>query len=497
MFCQNAPPIIYSSVITAAAFGTLTTWGQVPLAGIAGTFSTYSVLNNGTVVASNLTTSTYTITGLGYNVQIGPVTVVPYDSSGVAGALFRVTGGSGGGKIYTWGQANTPTFSATTSTGTTLACTGTFSKAYVTFSGGTGTPASGTLINTVNSITQIYTGMLSNTSYIFNVYPVNGDGIPASATGTNVSTASVTTLPPIALWVAAGSVTNTLAYSTDGTTWVGLQKLVFSSNGYGVAYSASQIRWVAVGSGSGNTLAYSTNGTTWTGLGVSVFSILGYSVAYNSTQSKWVAGGAGTNTLAYSTNGTTWTGLGKSIFSSSVNGVAYGNNKWVAVGNGSGNTLAYSTNGTTWTGLGLLVFSGGIGYGVAYSATQSKWVAVGYGSHTLAYSNDGITWVGLGITTFTDYGYGVAYGNNKWVTVGSGLGNTLAYSTNGTTWTGIGLSVFNGGVGYGVAYSATQSKWFAVGNGSHTLAYSINGNTWTGLGTSIFNTSGAGIAVTS
>ena len=446
-FCQNTLTK-RTSVVTAAAFDTLTTWGQVPIAGIAGTFAQYSLFNNGTVVASNQTASTYTITGLGDNVQIGPVILVPYDASGVAGAAFRVTGGSGGGKIYTWAQANTPTFSEIGLNSTTLACTGTFSSAYVTFSGGTGSPASGTLIPGANSISQAYAGMAVGTLYTFNVYPVNGDGIPTSATGTNYANGSVTTLsPPPSFWVAGGSGgSHTLGYSTDGTTWTGLGKLVFSTNVLGVAYSANQSRWVAVGSGTGNTLAYSTNGTTWTGLGRLVFSTQGSGVAYSAYQDRWVAVGTGAgNTLAYSTDGITWIGSLKNTFSTSGYGVAYSESqrRWIACGQGT-YTLAYSTNGTTWTGLGKLAFDGN-GNGVAYSAFQGRWVACGYGTvNCLAYSTNGTTWTGLGLSPFNSNSYGAAYSANQniWVAGGAGAVSTLAYSTDGTTWTALGSAPF-------------------------------------------------------
>ena len=487
---NNSSATITIPIITAAAFDTLTTFGQIPLSGITGSFATYSVFNNGVLVASGLTASTYTFTGLGNNVQIGPVTVVPYNASGTAGTAFVVTGGSGSGRNYTWAQANAPTFSAITSSGTTLACTGTFSSAYVTFSGGTGSPASGTLITGTNSITQIYTGMAGGTLYNFNVYPVNGGGIPASATGTNVVTGSVTTLPP-SLWVAGGlgNTGNTFAYSTDGTTWTGLGKPAISTSVLGVAYSENQSRWVAVGSG-GSTLAYSTNGTTWTGL-TSIFSTQGSGVAYSANQDRWVAVGSGTNSFAYSTNGTTWTGLGKLAFSTQGYGVAYSafQDRWIAVGSGT-NSFAYSTNGTTWTGLGTLAFSTN-GYGIAYSESQRRWVACGYGTNSFAYSTNGTTWTGFGISIFSGNGFGVAYSENqsRWVVTGNGSGgSTLAYSTNGTTWTGLGRLVFDS-YGYGVAYSASQSRWIAGGSGTgNTLAYSTNGTTWTGLGRNVLLT---------
>lgn len=513
-FCQNTVPS-RSVAITAGAFGPLAALGQVPLTGIVGTFSKYSVLNNGVLVASNQTASSYTITGLGNNVQIGPVTVVPYNAQGRAGTAFTVTGGSGAGKIYTWAQANTPTFSATTSSGTTLACSGTFSKAYVSFSGGTGSPASGTLINTANSITQVYTGMVGSTLYSFNVYPVNGDGIPASATGTNVTTGSITTLIPVlpTLWVSGGQGGNVLAYSTNGIKWTGLGDYIFILITNDFAYSAKQKCWGGIGYGYGevgNTLGYSSNGITWTGLGASIFPGGGKAITYSSKQDRWIAGGDGyilttQQFLAYSNNGITWTGLGgASVFGSPVTCIAYSANqdRWVAgaFGTSNGNTLAYSSNGITWIGSGKTIFTSGA-YGVAYSTKQDRWVAIGYGTNCLAYSSDGITWIGLGSSYFSNFGQHVAYSENqdRWVATGSGgtgTGNSLAYSSDGITWIGLGVSIFSYS-GRRVAYSMNQDRWVATGASgtANTLAYSSNGITWTGLGTSIYSSQGFGLSV--
>jgi len=507
-FCQNTKSSLrpaQTSVITASAFGTLAALGQVPLTGITGTFATYSVLNNGVLVASNQSTSSYTITGLGNNVQIGPITVVPYDAQGKAGTAFTVTGGSGAGRIYTWAQANTPTFSATTLTGTTLACTGTFSKAYVSFSGGTGSPTSGTLINTANNITQAYTGMASSTTYSFNVYPVNGDGIPASATGTNVVTGSVKILPPT-LWVACGQGNgNSLAYATNGITWTGLGINVFNYGAQNVAYSSIQNLWVAVG-GDGstqglNSLAYSTNGFNWTGLGINIFPYArGIANGYSGSQNIWVAGGGGgANFLAYSTDGFNWTGLGKTIFSYSGQDIAYNGNIWVAGGLGLGNCLGYSTNGITWTRQGYNIFSNAC-MNIKYSTIQDLWVAAGHQTNYLAYSKDGLNWTGLtGIAGFTciagfSQGYGVAYSRyqNLWTVTGSGT-----TSKNGFDWTGLGTAGFRFNITK-MAYSESQKLWVLVGSGNNglgnTLAYSTDLFNWTGKSTTIFSTQGYGVA---
>ena len=476
--------------ITTAAFGTLTALGQIPLTNIVynSVTSYYNLLVNGTTVATNQTASSYNYSGgLANNTQYGPFTVVPYTAAGVAGTAFTVTGGSGAGRIYTWAYAGTLSFTGTSSSGTTLNFTGqSLSSVYITYTPTSGvTPVSGTKTST---LPVAFSGMTSSTTYTYTVYPVNGDNVPGSASGTNTATGSVTTTPPT-VWVAAGAGTNTLAYSTNGVAWTGITgTTIFSANGWRAGYDPSNNLWVAAGTGT-NGLAYSKNAINWTGLGNNTTFSNGTCAAYGN--GIWLATGAVPpgNSIAYSTNGTIWTGLvgGTNIFGTGGQTVAYdpSNNLWVGGGYG-GSCLGYSKDGVTWTGLtGKTIFSTQ-GMGVAYSSVQKLWVAIGQGTaHTLAYSSNGTAWTGLGVTTFTGQAAGVAYGNNMWVAAGPG---TLAYSTNGTTWIGIGASVFSTGA-RGVSYSSVQDLWVAVGwaAGGNTIAYSKNGTNWTGLGKTVMN----------
>jgi len=173
------------------------------------------------------------------------------------------------------------------------------------------------------------------------------------------------------VWVAVGS--GGLSYSIDNVSWTRVVGLF--QNGAGVAWNGGSM-WVAVGvpfnTGTRNTMAYSTNGTTWTGLGLVYFE-WGNTVAWNG--SLWVVGGTSFdfsspdlgNSLIYSTNGTTWTGLGKPILNEMLE-VHWSGSMWVGVGTGTGNTIAYSSNGTTWTGLGTTIFLNGTG--VAFNKSR-------------------------------------------------------------------------------------------------------------------------------
>ena len=499
LFFAAAPP----PPSFVATFGALTALGQVPITGISGKFTTYSVLNNGSTVATGQTASTYTMTGLGDNVQIGPITLVPYDNLGVAGSPTTVKGGSGGGNIYTWAQSNTPTFSVTSSTGTTLICTGAFSKIYVTFSGGSASPASGTLINTANSINQQYSGMTASTTYTFVVYPVNGDGIPASVTGTNSATGSVNTSapPPPTVWVVAGYSNinggNSLAYSVNGTKWTGLG-ITHAQNVYFVKYSSNQKCWVAGASGyiDGNSILYSANGVKWTGLGNSVISTYANGSAYSIFQDCWVVAGSGSggNTLAYSANGINWTGLGTSIFGSNQGkDVAYSEYQkcWVAVGDAIGNSVAYSANGITWTGLGKTIFnpSTSRATSISYSEYYRCWVVSGNGSgNVLGYSSNGINWTGLGQFFpggFTNV-FNLAYNNvnNYWIASSTNSsGNQIIHSSNGINWTST-VRIPTVTWASGTYYSVVQRCWMIVGtnNSNKVLSYSADGFVWTGIG---------------
>ena len=127
------------------------------------------------------------------------------------------------------------------------------------------------------------------------------------------------------MWLAVGYGSFSIAWSTDGMSWMetggeGLNNNIFGNSGAN-AVACNSSMWVVVGQAavdgvawlgnSANSIAWSPNGTTWNGLGKTIFSV-GYAIAWNG--SIWVAGGAGTNSLAWSEDGKTWNGLGKTIF---------------------------------------------------------------------------------------------------------------------------------------------------------------------------------------
>jgi hypothetical protein len=94
------------------------------------------------------------------------------------------------------------------------------------------------------------------------------------------------------------------------------------------------------------------------------------------------------------------------------------------------------------------------------------------------------TWNTVGNSTFGEtYVNAIAYGNNKFVAVGSE--GKIAYSANGETWTaitpgtGTGTSTF-GATGwiYTIAYGNGK---FVAGSNSGKMAYSLDGENWTAI----------------
>ena len=228
---------------------------------------------------------------------------------------------------------------------------------------------------------------------------------------------------------------------------------------------------------------------------------------------KWVAvgentGGAGGDygNILYSSDGISWkqTEEGAS-FADYGNGVAYSSeqNRWVAVGSNTGGAgggtsygnILYSSDGTNWqpstTGASFSIS----GWGVAYG--NNRWVAVGsngggaggdYGN--ILYSSDGISWKQTEEgASFATFGYGVAYGNGRWVAMGSNEGGAggdygnILYSSDGISWKqteeGASFSISGWGVAYG------NNRWVAVGDNDGgygddygNILYSSDGISW-------------------
>jgi hypothetical protein len=135
-------------------------------------------------------------------------------------ALSYISSNGSSVAVCTRASANAPTFSSTTSAGTTLACSGTFSKVYITYTGTAATPASGTTVTGTNSISQGYTGVTAGT-YAFSCYAVNALNYQSTTAASNSVTipsagyTATTTSLNVYCWYNPSNVTN----PTNITTW--------------------------------------------------------------------------------------------------------------------------------------------------------------------------------------------------------------------------------------------------------------------------------------
>ncbi len=297
-------------------------------------------------------------------------------------------------------------------------------------------------------------------------------------------------MPVIYGW--SSTVRNTIAYSYDGINWIGLGATIFGTSGNNVYYSTTNSLWIATGSGT-NTIATSVDGINWTGRGTTVFTTAGGRITYYNN--LLVAVGEGSSMIATSTNGISWDTNARIRTGRTV---AYINNQWVVAGDGA--TFATSTNGMIWRDFKPTVTNGlNNCYSIAYG--NGKWVAVGtdgWNSGKITYSTDGINWTGSASNAgINGYVYKVVYGqdgsgNGLWVAAGSGT-NSIATSTDGITWTSR-SSIF--GTARGVAYG--NGLWVAVGQGTNamganSIATSTNGITWTIRNSNAFG-NGFGVA---
>jgi hypothetical protein len=281
-----------------------------------------------------------------------------------------------------------------------------------------------------------------------------------------------------------------IAYSIDGISWTVLTTNIFSVEVYGIAYSASQNKWIAVGQGTVNTMAWSPDGMTWIGLGLSCFAVAGNGITYSPEQNRWVAVGDGSNSIYYSTDGFVWNVATTGLFNIGGKSVVYCSslNQWVAVG-WAGNSIAVSSDGITWIGLGILMFVNG-GRSVKYA--NGIYIVAGAGLVTQAWSTDGLLWTGTP-EFISSSREDVVYAEGRWLLVGPASVN-FQNSTDGKSWTN---KANFGGISHveGITYNPGYDRYVAVGIGTNTVIYSSDGDNWNGSG-AIFSTYGLKVAST-
>jgi hypothetical protein len=186
------------------------------------------------------------------------------------------------------------------------------------------------------------------------------------------------------LWICVGknaSSTITIIISCDdGKTWIPSLNNPFSDgSGLDIAYNG--LYFVAVGTSGEliDSIASSTDGLTWTPSTNNPFNQC-HCIAWNPS-GYWLAGGDNVSgPVAKSYDGLTWTKSGiPSLLFDNCYGLAWSisQSKWIATGVLSGTTdsIAYSQDGENWTASTTNPLS--VAKGIAWSEQQSKWVAVG------------------------------------------------------------------------------------------------------------------------
>jgi hypothetical protein len=390
---SSTTTVSFTWIGTASNFATLSI--QTSTAAATGVLST---------PAYNAATQTYT-TGASYSANT-QVTLYAF-AVNVDGIGSGVAAAQGSINTCTWGSCNAPTYSSTTATGTTLACGGTFSKVYITYSGA-GSPGSGTTVTGTNSISQAYTSMSSSTAYTFNCFPVNALNYQSS----NSASAGVTTSAAVAVLTGTYSTTTVSGYTTA---------YKFTGNGsFNLpANKTAAVLVVGGGGGGGGTSSAMNEGCGGGGAGGLLYG--SYSFTGGTTYSVTI-GNAGSSG-AVNTNG----GQGGNTI--------IGSNLIIAPGGGFGSCTGNGGSGGSGGGTGRVGTAGAGGTGFTTGGlTQKGFNGVGIGTGSSGGGGGGANAVATGSTGGAGYTWinGTTYG-------GGGGGGAWSIQTTGA----------NGGTGGG------------------------------------------------
>jgi uncharacterized protein YjbI with pentapeptide repeats len=266
--------------------------------------------------------------------------------------------------------------------------------------------------------------------------------------------------------IAVGSGTDTISYTTDGTTWTGLGNTIFSVAGRKVYYNNKT--WIAVGEGATNTLATSPDGITWTGRGM-IFSVTGHDIHYHGN--KWVAVGEDadkTKCIAYSTDeGATWTNPAEVVFDIHSRGVNYITGLWCVVGASTATaatTFAWSIDGITWTSVSTPNYTQMDGLAIAGNAKSIYIVGAGNTSDNNNFKSDGDVGMGWGAYNSAWDGTvvmnGIVEHTGIWIQWGNSTSYDIGTSNQNTTTTWNKYKLFTNGA---IDVHFTGSKWVAIG----------------------------------
>ncbi len=425
-----------------------------------GAYTNLSVQYPSGTEITKTTTSPYTGGAFSANQQ---VTYYVYPIN----ALSYISSNGSSVAVCTWASVNAPTFSSTTSAGTTLACTGTFSKVYITYTGTAATPASGTTVTGTNTISQGYTGVTAGT-YAFSCYAVNALNYQSTTVASN-SVVIPSAGPTIG--VASKSTNSGATQTTNGAYTV----FTYKSSGTFTVATGGTVGVLIVGGGGGG--GGNLGGGAGAG-GLVYFDLATKPMTLSAGAYAVTVGGGGaggTGKTAYganggnsSFNGCIATGGGAAAYNNGYSMVIQGLNGGCGGGSASGGTVTTSTQsayanasyvggygggkGTAGTdsagggggaggvgasGTSTVSGAGGIGYSCSITGVATYYAGGGGGAFWSGYGAGagGLGGGGKGALRHTVSPYTVTLGSAGTANTGGGGGG--GYTTNG----------YNGGSG--------------------------------------------------
>ncbi len=262
-------------------------------------------------------------------------------------------------------------------------------------------------------------------------------------------------------------------YSTSNlTTWTD-----HFSGTYGLLWKIGAANGQILATSAGNSYLSNDDGETWpyyfntlNGRNTGIAYGLGHWIVSSDSVSA-----SPHNPLSISPDGINWSNPNTSAAFDDCRGVAFANGIFVAIPKSGTDSLAYSTDATNWTEVAHPWFTA-VQDRDYIAASDDHFLAWGYSNATIevAESSDGMNWTTHDTGIATPVPVAGAYGDGRWVLVGSG-GQVLT-STNRVDWSEQFIQ-FDGGYYYlrGVAYG--NGHWVIVGNDMHVWS-SSDGVNW-------------------
>jgi hypothetical protein len=383
--------------------------------------------------------------------------------------------------------------------------------------GGAGATATCTVLNgSIVSVTVSINGSGYSSAPTVTALTNSLTSVTTNTWGKNYSTATVTIAQPQGLnptaYVVSTSITQGTYYevtttgriylcTVSGTVSGTLPTFDYTSSSQTQTNGTATLKYIAT---------HALGTATLTNGGVSSIALSVYGYGYTSVPAVTISDSkAGFVALSYAASGNTTiafstaVGLTSTWSSNTITGVAtlvslaYGNGVFVAVG-GTGGTAAAasSTDGLSFTSRSSAItplatgYYSAVTYG-AYGNASGSFIAVNNGALITSVSNNGVTWYqGASLPSGFTTAVSIAYGNNRYVVLGSDgkvaysinnggsttpavAGWTLTPNATGTTTSVLSSSYTWSSITYG------EGVFIAIAKSTNICATSPDGINWT------------------